>query len=84
MLSGQVPFQRSGSPSNTAANIMNRIKMGDFKFEGQQWLAVSQQARELIQGTVYELAKFSSHEILIYFHVEYDIRINEKAFIPGE
>lgn len=50
MLSGQVPFQRSGSPSNTAANIINRIKMGDFKFEGQQWSAVSQQARDLIQG----------------------------------
>lgn len=50
MLSGQVPFQRSGSPSNTAANIMERIKLGDFKFEGQQWSAISQPARDLIQG----------------------------------
>ena len=51
MLSGKVPFQKSGSPSNTAANIMARIKMGDFKFDGPQWNAVSQQARDLIQGT---------------------------------
>jgi hypothetical protein len=50
MLSGQVPFQRNDSRSNTAANIMTRIKMGDFKFEGHQWSAVSQQARDLIQG----------------------------------
>ena len=51
MLSGQVPFQRNDGHSNTAANIMNRIKMGDFKFEGQQWSAVSQDARNLIQGS---------------------------------
>ena len=51
MLSGQVPFQRSGSPNNTAANIMKRIKTGDFKFEGAQWAAVSPQAQSLIQGT---------------------------------
>lgn len=52
MLSGQVPFQRSDTRGNTAAQIMNRIKMGDFKFEGQHWSAVSQQAIDLIQGTV--------------------------------
>lgn len=60
MLSGQVPFQRSGSPSNTAANIMNRIKNGDFKFEGEQWSTVSQQARDLIQGKCYYSYKFIS------------------------
>ena len=51
MLSGQVPFQRGDGRSNTAANIMNRIKTGDFKFDGQQWNAVSQNARNLIQGS---------------------------------
>ena len=53
MLSGQVPFQRSGSPSNTGANIMERIKKGDFKFEGPQWSAISQQAMDLIQGILF-------------------------------
>lgn len=50
MLSGQVPFQRRGSPSNTAVNIVERIKKGDFKFEGNPWSAISQEARDLIQG----------------------------------
>ncbi|CAL8298975.1 unnamed protein product [Arctogadus glacialis] len=52
MLSGQVPFQcqeKSQTPSS-AAEIMRKIKQGDFSFKGEAWRGVSQQAQDLIQG----------------------------------
>ncbi|CAL8303874.1 unnamed protein product [Boreogadus saida] len=51
MLSGQVPFQcqeKSLTPSS-AAEIMRKIKQGDFSFKGEAWRSVSQQAQDLIQ-----------------------------------
>uniref|UniRef100_UPI00358EB8D6 ribosomal protein S6 kinase alpha-5 isoform X2 n=1 Tax=Myxine glutinosa TaxID=7769 RepID=UPI00358EB8D6 len=52
MLSGRVPFQASGPgfTSSSAADIMRKIKVGDFSFEGEAWQNVSQAAKDLIQG----------------------------------
>uniref|UniRef100_A0A3B3RZT0 Ribosomal protein S6 kinase n=1 Tax=Paramormyrops kingsleyae TaxID=1676925 RepID=A0A3B3RZT0_9TELE len=54
MLSGQVPFQsREKSLTHTSAEeIMKKIKQGDFSFDGEAWRNVSQQAKDLIQGTL--------------------------------
>lgn len=51
MLSGQVPFQcQEKSLTHTSAEeIMKKIKLGDFSFEGEAWRNVSQQAKDLIQ-----------------------------------
>ncbi|XP_072564659.1 ribosomal protein S6 kinase alpha-5-like [Paramormyrops kingsleyae] len=51
MLSGQAPFQchpKSGA-STSAEEIMQKIKKGDFSFEGEAWRNVSQQAKDLIK-----------------------------------
>lgn len=52
MLSGQVPFQcQEKTLTHTSAEeIMQKIKQGDFSFEGEAWRNVSQQAKDLIQG----------------------------------
>uniref|UniRef100_A0ABM0GV30 Calcium/calmodulin-dependent protein kinase type II subunit beta-like n=1 Tax=Saccoglossus kowalevskii TaxID=10224 RepID=A0ABM0GV30_SACKO len=51
MLSGNVPFQKSSRGANdSASDIMQRIKEGDFTFKGEEWNTVSQQAKSLIQG----------------------------------
>ncbi|KAG7261206.1 hypothetical protein CRUP_011788 [Coryphaenoides rupestris] len=51
MLSGQVPFQcqEKSLTHTSAAEIMKKIKQGDFSFEGEAWRSVSQQAKDLIQ-----------------------------------
>uniref|UniRef100_W5N9G8 Ribosomal protein S6 kinase n=1 Tax=Lepisosteus oculatus TaxID=7918 RepID=W5N9G8_LEPOC len=51
MLSGQVPFQcQEKTLTHTSAEeIMQKIKQGDFSFEGEAWKNVSQQAKDLIQ-----------------------------------
>lgn len=38
---------------------MKKIKQGDFSFQGEAWRNVSQQAKELIQGTTDALLKWS-------------------------
>uniref|UniRef100_A0A8C7UVD8 Ribosomal protein S6 kinase n=1 Tax=Oncorhynchus mykiss TaxID=8022 RepID=A0A8C7UVD8_ONCMY len=55
MLSGQVPFQskqqqRAGMTSSYAADIMHKIKEGDFSFAGEAWKGVSGEAKELVKG----------------------------------
>uniref|UniRef100_A0A3B4AZM4 Ribosomal protein S6 kinase n=1 Tax=Periophthalmus magnuspinnatus TaxID=409849 RepID=A0A3B4AZM4_9GOBI len=52
MLSGQVPFQSSqrGMTSSHAADIMHKIKEGDFSLEGEAWKGVSEDAKELVKG----------------------------------
>ncbi|XP_054758881.2 ribosomal protein S6 kinase alpha-5-like [Lytechinus pictus] len=51
MLSGRVPFQDpSISKSNSASEIMKRIKHGNFSFDGEEWNSVSVPAKELIKG----------------------------------
>lgn len=52
MLSGQAPFQchPKSSASTSAEEIMQKIKKGDFSFEGEAWRNVSQQAKDLIKG----------------------------------
>ncbi|XP_077311968.1 ribosomal protein S6 kinase alpha-4-like isoform X2 [Lithobates pipiens] len=52
MLCGQVPFQgaRSGSPHSRAADIINKIKEGDFVMQGESWEHVSDEAKELVKG----------------------------------
>uniref|UniRef100_A0A4W5N169 Ribosomal protein S6 kinase n=1 Tax=Hucho hucho TaxID=62062 RepID=A0A4W5N169_9TELE len=52
MLSGQVPFQskqqqRAGMTSSYAADIMHKIKEGDFSLAGEAWKGVSGEAKEL-------------------------------------
>lgn len=53
MLSGQVPFQchERTLMCASAEEIMKKIKQGDFSFEGESWKNVSQEAKDLIQGT---------------------------------
>jgi hypothetical protein len=51
MLSGRVPFKVVSSEDQAKA-IMNEIKMGRFNFDGQEWEAVSDAAKALIQGNV--------------------------------
>ncbi|XP_020319710.2 ribosomal protein S6 kinase alpha-4-like isoform X5 [Oncorhynchus kisutch] len=55
MLSGQVPFQseqqqRAGMTSSYAADIMHKIKKGDFSLAGEAWKGVSDEAKELVKG----------------------------------
>ena len=49
MLSGKVPFQ-THKKEDTATAIMQRIKVGQFDLNGQEWQVVSQVAKDLIQG----------------------------------
>lgn len=52
MLCGQVPFQgaRGGSPQSRAADIIHKIKEGDFVMQGESWEHVSDEAKELVKG----------------------------------
>ncbi|XP_053304774.1 ribosomal protein S6 kinase alpha-5-like [Spea bombifrons] len=52
MLSGQVPFQaeKGGCPQSHAADIIRKIKEGDFSMEGENWEHVSNNAKELVKG----------------------------------
>uniref|UniRef100_A0A672IAP1 Ribosomal protein S6 kinase n=1 Tax=Salarias fasciatus TaxID=181472 RepID=A0A672IAP1_SALFA len=52
MLSGQVPFQseQGGMTSSYAADIMQKIKEGDFSLDGEAWKGVSDDAKELVKG----------------------------------
>ncbi|KAJ7307511.1 hypothetical protein JRQ81_009535 [Phrynocephalus forsythii] len=52
MLSGQVPFHSSqeGSAASHAADIMHKIKEGQFSLEGEPWKNVSEEAKELVRG----------------------------------
>uniref|UniRef100_A0A8D3CGS9 non-specific serine/threonine protein kinase n=1 Tax=Scophthalmus maximus TaxID=52904 RepID=A0A8D3CGS9_SCOMX len=52
MLSGQVPFQseQRGMTSSYAADIMQKIKEGDFSLDGEAWKGVSEDAKELVKG----------------------------------
>lgn len=54
MLSGQVPFQsgQRGVTSSYAADIMQKIKEGDFSLDGEAWKGVSEDAKELVKGLV--------------------------------
>lgn len=55
MLSGQVPFQSEqlGMTSSYAADIMQKIKEGDFSLDGEAWKGVSDDAKELVKGMGY-------------------------------
>lgn len=55
MLSGQVPFQseQRGMTSSYAADIMQKIKEGDFSLDGEAWKGVSEDAKELVKGMCY-------------------------------
>ncbi|XP_057207720.1 ribosomal protein S6 kinase alpha-4-like [Triplophysa rosa] len=52
MLSGQVPFQsdQKGMTSSHAADIMHKIKEGDFSLDGEAWKGVSEEAKDLVRG----------------------------------
>uniref|UniRef100_UPI00398E4383 ribosomal protein S6 kinase alpha-5-like n=1 Tax=Pristiophorus japonicus TaxID=55135 RepID=UPI00398E4383 len=52
MLSGHVPFQSSsrGMTSTNAAEIMRKIKSGEFSFDGEAWKNVSEGAKDLVRG----------------------------------
>ncbi|CAJ0593935.1 unnamed protein product [Cylicocyclus nassatus] len=49
MLSGQVPFH-ARSKTESATEIMHRIRKAEFSFEGNAWKAVSTEAKQLING----------------------------------
>ncbi|KHJ85317.1 hypothetical protein OESDEN_14960 [Oesophagostomum dentatum] len=49
MLSGQVPFH-ARSKTESATEIMQRIRKAEFSFEGDAWRAVSSEAKQLING----------------------------------
>lgn len=54
MLSGQVPFQseKKGMTSSHAADIMHKIKEGDFSLDGDAWKGVSEEAKDLVRGKI--------------------------------
>ncbi|EDO39163.1 predicted protein, partial [Nematostella vectensis] len=67
MLSGQVPFQSSGSWYKSSTGfVMQRITQGDVRFDGQQWQSISPQAKDLIQGllTVDPSQRLTVQEVL--------------------
>nr|CDJ88720.1 Serine threonine protein kinase-related and Protein kinase domain containing protein [Haemonchus contortus] len=49
MLSGQVPFH-ARSKTESATEIMQRIRKAEFSFDGEGWKAVSTEAKQLING----------------------------------
>ncbi|KAJ1354608.1 putative ribosomal protein S6 kinase alpha-2 [Parelaphostrongylus tenuis] len=49
MLSGQVPFH-ARSKTESATEIMERIRKAQFSFDGEAWKAVSVDAKQLING----------------------------------
>lgn len=49
MLSGRAPFQDQ-QQEDTADNIMKKIRGGEFSMSGPEWQAVSDSAKDLIQG----------------------------------
>ncbi|KAK6029071.1 kinase domain protein [Ostertagia ostertagi] len=49
MLSGQVPFH-ARSKTESATDIMQRIRKAEFSFESDAWRAVSTEAKQLING----------------------------------
>lgn len=63
MLSGQVPFQsdKKGMTSSHAADIMHKIKEGDFSLDGEAWKGVSEEAKDLVRGTDSERVKTGQH-----------------------
>ena len=49
MLCGRAPFH-SNSREGNASTVMQRIKTGDFDFDGDAWKQVSSKAKNVIQG----------------------------------
>ena len=51
MLCGRAPFQPTvGRDDSSAVSVMQRIKSGDFNFDGPAWKHVSSQAKHVIRG----------------------------------
>ena len=51
MLSGKAPFQASNRGANAGASaVMDRIRSGEFKFDGPSWDVVSDEAKRVIRG----------------------------------
>lgn len=67
MLSGQVPFQseQRGMTSSYAADIMQKIKEGDFSLDGEAWKGVSEDAKELVKGVWYAMFLLAVFTILV-------------------
>lgn len=63
MLSGKAPFQICSRDNGSA--IMQRIKEGEFSFNGQEWTNVSTQAKQVIQGllTVDPSKRLTMHDL---------------------
>lgn len=72
MLSGQVPFQseQRGMTSSYAADIMQKIKEGDFSLDGEAWKGVSDDAKELVKGvsSTLPIRSYVSHYIISSVH----------------
>lgn len=51
MLSGKVPF-RAKSNSESAADVILRIRLAEFSFEDSVWDSVNKQAKDLITGKI--------------------------------
>ncbi|BES89743.1 Protein kinase C terminal domain [Nesidiocoris tenuis] len=66
MLSGRAPFLARSRDDSSAA-IMNRIKEGDFNFEGGAWDSVSSAAKDLTKGllTVEPLQRLRMSDLLV-------------------
>lgn len=67
MLSGQVPFQseKKGMTSSHAADIMHKIKEGDFSLDGEAWRGVSEEAKDLVRGTYNETISLSIYIYIV-------------------
>ncbi|CAL1530396.1 unnamed protein product [Lymnaea stagnalis] len=75
MLSGKAPFQNSNGP-DTALNIMQRIKDGEFDLSGPEWTDVSAPAKQLIKGllTVEPKERICMHDLLKHKWLRKNVR----------
>ena len=76
MLSGRAPFQAQ-SQEDTAENIMQRIKEGEFNLSGPEWASVSEPAKKLIKGAY--SVNYSHRFICYYCYYYYSASISEPA-----
>ncbi len=61
MLCGHAPFY---GQSASTEEIMQRIRIGQFSFEGSEWSSVSQAAKSIIEGRLPPTVIFLGNENL--------------------
>ncbi|KAK4030359.1 ribosomal protein S6 kinase alpha-5 isoform X1 [Daphnia magna] len=83
MLSGRAPFHANGREGNASA-VMQRIKTGDFDFDGDAWKHVSSRAKNIVQGllTVDPQKRLTLNEVMASSWLVPKIREPPLGFTP--